>query len=997
VARPFRLQPPAPPARAVARPRLAALLDERWTRRLVTIVAGPGFGKTTLLSTMLASTRAGRDVWLSCEPSDHDAFRLVDGLREAIGLPPPADLAAILDHVWSVAPQPVCFVLDDVHEIDRATDGAGVLRQLVDDLPANGHVLLASRDVVPVPTARLAAAGQLTRIREEDLLLDDAEIEAFAASHGVSPTVLASCGRWPALAELAASAGADLVVDYLWEEVLARIGPERSRWLAMLAVAGGGDDEIASALAGIPLRVDDVVAGVPLVIRGRDGWAALHPLWGPPLRQVVTEEEADDARRRAAAAHRAAHRLEAAADLLIEAQDWPGVVAVVHDAIVSGSNFGALIAWGRALPPDDRDSAEALFVEAIDIRSRVPAKSLQMFTDAAAAFRAAGDVDGELAAMQNEALARWWANDFTGLFPLFGRLSELASDGSRRAEALDAVGRAAVANVIGDSAQVFAHLERAADQIPPEWQHAVTWLLSVSHRRNGDLAKAYEALAPYADKPITVETQAGIARLRTDWLRGDVDHVRRMLPEACACYDGKDRYLFVESSLELASKLAWLGDIDEARAILATITPEDMPGVVTRVLYLIGHAAVAIGDGDEAAAATMIRESRDSPPGRPESWYWRDRGALALPFVLVPESREGWRAEPLGPAHLPGLALAEAFAALRDGDKNGVRDLAWPEAGIVRAHLPRSWAVELAAAAHAAGNPPPTDLLPAIGSEARTDLRQLIDRAPARETSAAAKRLLATVPSAPKYVLRLGVLGPLQLWRDGETVTHPHLRRQRVREVLCVLAARRRIRREELADELWPDVAEPAGNLRTTLAYVQQVLQPDRADGEPPFFLRPEGAWLTLDRLEVDAWDLEARLDEGDQADETNNPAAALAAYRSALDLWRGEPYQDVAEGMWVVATRTRLRTRYSAAAVRAGELALAAGDPAGAVSAAHAAIGAEPDAEPAYQLLIRAHLSEGNVAAATHAVEQCRAALAELGLEPDGATIALVAERVPG
>ena len=64
--------------------------------------------------------------------------------------------------------------------------------------------------------------------------------------------------------------------DYLWEEVLARLGEERARLLAQLTAAGGGDDEMVSALAGRQVSVDEVVASVPLVERSTEGWAVLH-------------------------------------------------------------------------------------------------------------------------------------------------------------------------------------------------------------------------------------------------------------------------------------------------------------------------------------------------------------------------------------------------------------------------------------------------------------------------------------------------------------------------------------------------------------------------------------------------------------------------------------------------------------------------------------------------------------------------------------------------
>jgi DNA-binding SARP family transcriptional activator len=531
----------------------------------------------------------------------------------------------------------------------------------------------------------------------------------------------------------------------------------------------------------------------------------------------------------------------------------------------------------------------------------------------------------------------------------------------------------------------------AGDDIPAEWESTARWLLSVAYRRDGDLPRAYDALDRIERSAAgSADPQSQISRLRIDWLRGDVDHSCRGLSAMRAGYEHGDHYLFTEATLELAAKTAWLGESVAARELLGSITPDvdDLPGALAHVLHLITSAAVAVGEGDEERATDLLRDDPAAMPGRPESWYWRDRAALALPFVLLPNGRDAWAGEPLGPAHLPGLVLARALACARDGDLSGAAELVWPDVGVVRAHLPLPWVVEIAAAGRAAANPPPDGFLDGIAGSARPHLRALAERA-VSPIAAAARALLAELPAVPPYRVRIGVVGPLELRRDDAAVAHPDLRRRRVRELLSVLAARRRVRREEVADELWPDLDDPGRNLRVTLNYLQRVLQPDRADGDPPFFVRAEGAWLVLsagDHLAVDVWELDARLDEADAAERANAPRAALAAYRAVLPIWRGEPFADAPDGLWVLGERARLRSRYVHAALRAGELLLADGDPDGAREAARRAITADPVVEATYQLLARAHLAEGDPGGAGRAVEECRAALAELGLEPTNA-----------
>jgi LuxR family maltose regulon positive regulatory protein len=71
------------------RQRLLTTLLGRFERRLMTIVAPAGFGKTTLLAQAVGENALlprGIDVWLSCEPADADGSSLLAGIGAALGL-----------------------------------------------------------------------------------------------------------------------------------------------------------------------------------------------------------------------------------------------------------------------------------------------------------------------------------------------------------------------------------------------------------------------------------------------------------------------------------------------------------------------------------------------------------------------------------------------------------------------------------------------------------------------------------------------------------------------------------------------------------------------------------------------------------------------------------------------------------------------------------------------------------------------------------------------
>ena len=970
---------------------------------MVTVVAGPGFGKTALLAAALGQDGGrgrGRDVWLSCEPADESDINLRRGLAAACGLAGDVEVDAICDWVWSLAPEPVCLVLDDVHEIPARSAGATVLARLVAELPGNGHVLLASREPVPVPIGRLAASGQLTRVREDDLVLDDSELELFARARHVEVGLLASTGGWPALAELTASAGADLVVDYIWEEVLTRIGADRARLLARFALVGGGDDDIASALAGRPMRVRDLVAGLPLIERSAAGPAALHPLWTPTLRSLLAADEADDARRTAAAVHRRAGRLHDAIDLLAESGSWDDALDVIRDAATTLSGFSAADfgRWYRKLPRQCRNSPVALLAAGLDVRPRLPMESIAFFDGAIDGFRQAGDVDGEVAALSGEGLVLWWANDVMRLFALHQRVVELSASGSTIARFMAQLGQAAIAHLMGDSAAVFAALADVDDIAVPTWVPVVAWLRSVAHRRNGDLERAVSVLVTGDDHPETqMYLNNEMARLRALWVVGTVDEACDTLP---ALRDGfehsGDHFNAVGVMLEFAARRAWLGHHDPAGIDdIPQMTGDEAQSPMVLTVRLLAMTAIAVERGDEAAAARFLRAHAVPMIGRPDGWYLWDRGGGAFIHVLVPEARPAWEAEPLTGPHRTGLELARVLEAARDGDLGPASAMRWPSPGVVRSQLPMRWVVELMATGLAAGNAPPDALIAAIGSQLRPALKRLAEHAAvAPEVVAAASRMTAALPALPAGRLTINVLGPLEIWHDERRVADSNVRRQRVRELLCFLVVRGRARREEITEELWPELDDRGRNLRVTLNYLQRVLQPERGASDPPYFLRSSGPWLSLegtDRLEVDAWQLTALLDEADRCERAGTPAAALAAYTRALLLWRGDPFADVPYAVWAEPERARLRLRYTTAAIRAGELQLASGAGGDARSAAQRAIDADPTLEPAYQLLARSHLAEDNVAGARRAVDACVTALAQLDVRPEPATLALV------
>jgi DNA-binding SARP family transcriptional activator len=212
---------------------------------------------------------------------------------------------------------------------------------------------------------------------------------------------------------------------------------------------------------------------------------------------------------------------------------------------------------------------------------------------------------------------------------------------------------------------------------------------------------------------------------------------------------------------------------------------------------------------------------------------------------------------------------------------------------------------------------------------------------------------------------------------------------------------RRHERRETVAVKLWPEADDPGPSLRVTLNYLQRSLQPERKPGDRPFFVRANGLWLELavtDRLEMDARRLDELLDHADAAEGAGMVAAANGAYQGCLPLWRGEPFADTPYALFAETERARLRGRYVAAALRLGELMLAAPSVTEAIRAAQSAINADPVPQTNLPSPGPSALANEDPSSARRAIGQCRQMLAELGAQTDPATDALLRSlRHPG
>ncbi|SFN82581.1 LuxR family transcriptional regulator, maltose regulon positive regulatory protein [Mycetocola miduiensis] len=275
-------------AQAVRRPRLVQQLDEglRSGRKLSLLSAPAGFGKTTLLSEWveaLAELRPSlRVAWLSLDTSDNDPVRflgyLAAALRDPAADPDAAPLASAEAALTALindlvrTEQQVVLVLDDVQTIESPAV-RDAIAFLLDHLPPQLHLVIATRSDPPLPIARLRARGELTELRAADLRFTAEEAATFVTrvtGLSLSPddvlTLEARTEGWVAGLQLAALSMRDssdvpgfltafagshrFVIDYLVEEVLEATRPGVREFLLQTSVLDRLSGPLCDAVTG---------------------------------------------------------------------------------------------------------------------------------------------------------------------------------------------------------------------------------------------------------------------------------------------------------------------------------------------------------------------------------------------------------------------------------------------------------------------------------------------------------------------------------------------------------------------------------------------------------------------------------------------------------------------------------------------------------------------------------------------------------------------------
>ena len=690
-----------PPLRphVVMRPRLLARLNEGLHRKLTLIAAPAGFGKTTLISEWIAGIERPT-AWLSLDEGDNDSTRFlmylvaalqtiaptIGGVLDALQSPqpPPIEsiLTALLNEITTIADHFV-LVLDDYHVIDaKAIDQA--LTYLVEHLPPQMHLVIATREDPQLPLARLRARDHLTELRATDLRFTASEAAAFL-TQGMGLTLSAEdiallskrTEGWIAGLQLAAislqgqqdttsfitsfTGSHHFVMDYLVEEVLHQQPESIQTFLLRTSIldrmTGSLCDAVLLNPSGSGQATLEYIEHANLFLVPLDNerrWYRYHHLFADLLQQRLqqssvssTGDEAGDVaelHRRASqwfedhgleieAFHHAANANDVArAERLIEGKGMPLQFRGAGTPVLN---------WLESLPKTTLDARPSLWV--------TYASALMM--------------TGQHTAVEQKLQAAETA--LQGSEPddrpkdLVGRIASM---------------RATVAVIQHDVETIITQSRRALEYLHPSnlpVRTATTWTLGYAYQLQGDRVAASQAYSEviaigksFGDSIYTIAATINLGQLQEadNQLSLATRTYRRVLqltgdppqPIACEAYLGLARICYQWNDLDTAQQHG-------QHCLQLT---RQMESVDTFASYGVFLARLKLAQGDVSGAVAVLDEA-EAFVRQHTFVHWMPEIATVQALLLL---RQGHLAAAAHLAYLHDLPISKARVHLAQGD-----------------------------------------------------------------------------------------------------------------------------------------------------------------------------------------------------------------------------------------------------------------------------------------------------------------------------------------
>jgi DNA-binding SARP family transcriptional activator len=229
------------------------------------------------------------------------------------------------------------------------------------------------------------------------------------------------------------------------------------------------------------------------------------------------------------------------------------------------------------------------------------------------------------------------------------------------------------------------------------------------------------------------------------------------------------------------------------------------------------------------------------------------------------------------------------------------------------------------------------------------------------------------------------ILGPIEVEADGH-LQRPGGRNTRALLLALVLDVAHAVPLDRLIWVLWPDDPPQTAvhTVRSIVSRLRTLIGQHRIEAVDHSYV------LRADPDEIDAVVFERRIRESAAVLDAGRPDAAAALARSALELWRGEPFGDLVDAEFARWEALRLDELRSRAMELVYEAEVVAGHGADVLARLEVEVEAAPYRERLWSLLMRALAEEGRRVEALDVYARAVAVLRDAGAEPGPALRAL-------
>lgn len=242
---------------------------------------------------------------------------------------------------------------------------------------------------------------------------------------------------------------------------------------------------------------------------------------------------------------------------------------------------------------------------------------------------------------------------------------------------------------------------------------------------------------------------------------------------------------------------------------------------------------------------------------------------------------------------------------------------------------------------------------------------------------ALAREQVSRMGTEARVPLRVRALGPLEIERDGEAVEESARSRELLLYLLCHPSGRTK---EQIGTSLWPD-ADPA-KLRNNFHVTLHRLRKGLGAAE---WIVVDGDTYALDRSRGLDFDAETFEREANAAiANRDRHARNVERLARAVQLYRGDFFENAKDGEWYLPIRNRLRDLYARSLDTLGRIRMKDGDYPAAAETYQRLVNFDELDEDATRNLMTALEKQGDSAGAKRAYRRLAAALKrELGEEP--------------